>query len=141
MKKWIALVLTLVLSLSLIACGDIVDKQAAVDAFNKANELFNDMADAINENAADFGQDVIDGMNSLADSLEEHKDLLENAEDLTKEQLDDLILHKAKIWLDTGSIFGQCSALFQRVVLACPRSVVEEAMQRLKDAIGTLSIV
>ena len=60
---------------------------------------------------------------------------------LTKEQLDDLILHKAKIWLDTGSMFGQCSALFQRVVLACPRSVVEEAMQRLKDAVGSLSIV
>ena len=60
---------------------------------------------------------------------------------LTKEQLDDLILHKAKIWLDTGSMFGQCSALVQRVVLACPRSVVEEAMQRLKDAVGSLSIV
>lgn len=57
---------------------------------------------------------------------------------LNKEQLDDLILNKARIWLDTGSIFGQCSALFQRVVLACPRSTVEKAMQRLKEAVAEL---
>ena len=58
---------------------------------------------------------------------------------LSKEQLDDLILNKARIWLDTGSIFGQCSALFQRVVLACPRSVVAEAMERLLEAVNSLA--
>ena len=60
---------------------------------------------------------------------------------LNKEQLDELILHKARIWLDTGSMFGQCSALFQRVVLACPRSVVAEAMDRLYEAVSTLAKV
>lgn len=60
---------------------------------------------------------------------------------LNKEQLDDLILHKARIWLDTGSMFGQCSALFQRVVLACPRSVVAEAMDRLYEAVSSLAKV
>ncbi len=60
---------------------------------------------------------------------------------LSKEQLDDLILNKARIWLDTGSIFGEASALFQRVVLACPRSTVEEAMERLKEAVNSLANV
>ena len=60
---------------------------------------------------------------------------------LNKEQLDDLILNKARIWLDTGSIFGQCSALFQRVVLACPRSVVRQAMERLLEAVNALAKV
>ena len=60
---------------------------------------------------------------------------------LSKEQLDDLIMNKARIWLDTGSIFGDCSALFQRVVLACPRSTVEEAMQRLLEAVQSLATV
>ena len=60
---------------------------------------------------------------------------------LTKEQLDDLILHKARLWLDTGSIFGQCAEQFQRVVLACPRSTVEKAMQRLKEAVASLAKV
>jgi cystathionine beta-lyase len=60
---------------------------------------------------------------------------------LNKEQLDDLILNKARIWLDTGSMFGACSALFQRVVLACPRSVVAEAMERLLEAVKSLATV
>ncbi len=54
---------------------------------------------------------------------------------LDKEQLDDLIIHKAGLWLDTGSIFGDCAKLFQRVVLACPRSVVQKAMEQLQAAL------
>ncbi len=54
---------------------------------------------------------------------------------LTKEELDDLIIHKAKLWLDTGSLFGDCAAQFQRVVLACSRSIVVQAMEQLKKAI------
>ncbi len=54
---------------------------------------------------------------------------------LTKEELDDLVIHKANLWLDTGAIFGECAAQFQRVVLACPRATVEQAMENLKKAI------
>ena len=54
---------------------------------------------------------------------------------LTKEALDDLVIHKANLWLDTGAIFGECAAQFQRVVLACPRATVEQAMENLKKAI------
>ena len=52
----------------------------------------------------------------------------------TKEELDDFMINKAKLWLDTGSIFGSAADLFQRLVLACPRSTLEEAMSRLKSA-------
>ena len=55
---------------------------------------------------------------------------------LTKEELDHVIIHKAKLWLDSGAIFGDSAALFQRVVLACPRATVEEAMHRLAKAIN-----
>ena len=54
---------------------------------------------------------------------------------LTKEELDDLVIRKANLWLDTGAIFGECAAQFQRVVLACPRATVEQAMENLKKAI------
>ena len=54
---------------------------------------------------------------------------------LSKEELDDVIIHKAKLWLDSGAIFGEVAALFQRVVLACPRATLEEAMRRLKQAL------
>lgn len=54
---------------------------------------------------------------------------------LSKEALDALIVNKAKLWLDTGSIFGSCAGQFQRVVLACPRATVEKAMQQLEKAL------
>lgn len=55
---------------------------------------------------------------------------------LSKEELDNIIIHKAKLWLDSGAIFGDCAAQFQRVVLACPRATVKDAMERLKMAIS-----
>lgn len=57
---------------------------------------------------------------------------------LSQEALDELIIQKARLWLDTGSLFGQCAAQFQRVVLACSRKVVAEAMDRLKAAVDQL---
>lgn len=57
---------------------------------------------------------------------------------LTKAELDDLIIHKAKLWLDSGSMFGDCGAQFQRMVLACPRATVMDAMDRLSRAINGL---
>ncbi len=55
---------------------------------------------------------------------------------LTKESLDELFIHKAKLLLDSGAIFGKCAEQFQRVVLACPRATVEEAMARLYKAVA-----
>ena len=53
---------------------------------------------------------------------------------ISPEELEHRILDKAKLWLDAGGIFGPETALFERFNLACPRSVVEEVMQRLKQA-------
>ena len=53
---------------------------------------------------------------------------------ISPEELEDRILNKARLWLDAGGIFGQETALFERFNLATQRSVVEEAMSRLKQA-------
>ncbi len=57
---------------------------------------------------------------------------------LPQEDLDNLFLKKARLWLDAGSMFGNCSAQFQRVVLACSRKVIVEALDRLKEAVEQL---
>lgn len=49
------------------------------------------------------------------------------------EALDDLIVHKAKLWLDSGRIFGKTGAGFQRINAACPGSVLAEALDRIKN--------
>ena len=55
---------------------------------------------------------------------------------LTPDELEDLIVNRAKLWLDSGAIFGESGAQFQRVVLACPRATLAEALDRLNRAIN-----
>ncbi len=47
-------------------------------------------------------------------------------------ELDERIIHRARLWLDSGSIFGKAGAGFQRINAACPRSTLREAMERLE---------
>lgn len=54
---------------------------------------------------------------------------------LSGEELDALVIRDAGLWLDTGGIFGACAEKFQRVVLACPRATVKEALERLEAAV------
>lgn len=54
---------------------------------------------------------------------------------LSRNELNDLIVNRAKLWLDAGHIFGGGAEQFQRVVLACPRATLEKALLRLEKAI------
>ena len=54
---------------------------------------------------------------------------------LTVSQLDELIIHRAGLWLDSGAIFGAPGEGFQRVNVACPRSTLREALERLERAL------
>ena len=52
-----------------------------------------------------------------------------------QKELEDLIVDKAHLWLDPGIIFGKETSLFERVNIACPRSIVKQAMEQLYEAI------
>lgn len=53
---------------------------------------------------------------------------------LSVDELEDLIINKAKLWLDSGKIFGDCGRGFQRINIACPRATLTEALERIRDA-------
>lgn len=53
----------------------------------------------------------------------------------TDRQLKDIIINKAGLWLEDGYIFGRGGSGFQRVNVACPRSVLKTALERLKTAL------
>ncbi len=55
---------------------------------------------------------------------------------LPENELEDLIVNKANLWLDSGAIFGKVGEGFERINIACPRSLLEEALYNLKTAIG-----
>ena len=61
MKKLMVLIITMMMGMSLVACGG-ADKQPAIDAFNKTSTSFNEVANIINENPQAYDQDLVDTM-------------------------------------------------------------------------------
>ncbi|MGE5613107.1 MAG: MalY/PatB family protein [Bacillota bacterium] len=53
---------------------------------------------------------------------------------LSDTELERLIVHKAGLWLSRGTIFGKGGKGFQRINIACPRSILEEGLHRLEKA-------
>ena len=56
--------------------------------------------------------------------------------DITAEELEDLIVNRARLWLDSGRIFGEGARGFQRINVACPRAVLEETLTKLEWAVA-----
>lgn len=54
---------------------------------------------------------------------------------LNTDELEELIVKKAGLWLDGGTMFGEEGKGFQRVNAACPRSVLTQALEQLRKAI------
>ena len=50
---------------------------------------------------------------------------------LSTKELEHFITYKAKLWLDSGRIFGSQGEGFQRINVACPRSILKEALDRI----------
>lgn len=57
---------------------------------------------------------------------------------LDNEELQRFLHEEARVAFDDGFVFGRGGDGFQRVNLACPRSIVEEACSRLERAINAL---
>ncbi|GHU61135.1 cystathionine beta-lyase [Clostridia bacterium] len=52
----------------------------------------------------------------------------------TQEELESFIEEKAKLWLDSGTMFGEEGKGFMRLNLACPKVILERAMEQLRKA-------
>lgn len=57
---------------------------------------------------------------------------------LSGSELEELIIKKAKLWLDSGKIFGEAGKGFQRINVACPRKTLTEALTKLERALKSL---
>ena len=51
------------------------------------------------------------------------------------EELEEMIVQRARLWLDGGAMFGESGTGFQRVNVACSRKILEEALERMKGAV------
>ncbi|PBH89688.1 MalY/PatB family protein [Clostridioides difficile] len=55
---------------------------------------------------------------------------------LSDEELESILVQKGKVALNQGNSFGIGGSGYQRINLACPRSMLEEALIRIKNAIN-----
>ena len=54
---------------------------------------------------------------------------------LSEKQREDLIVNNAKLWIDSGAMFGVDGEGFERFNIACPRSYLKQALDSLKKAV------
>jgi cystathionine beta-lyase len=57
---------------------------------------------------------------------------------LSEAELNELIIKKAGLWLDRGTMFGAGGRGFQRINIACPRSVLNKALNNLEAAVNLI---
>ena len=57
---------------------------------------------------------------------------------LSTEALSNLFVNKARLALNEGTTFGKEGAGFMRMNVGCPRSVLKEALDRLRVAVAAL---
>ena len=55
---------------------------------------------------------------------------------LTNDELETMVVDKMKLWFDGGIMFGEEGIGFQRMNIACPRAVIEKAMNQMKNGLG-----
>ena len=54
---------------------------------------------------------------------------------MSEEQREEFLLHRAHLWLDSGAMFGPAGEGFERLNIACPRPVLERALEQLAQAL------
>lgn len=57
---------------------------------------------------------------------------------LCNQDLNNLIVYKANLWLDGGYLFGKETTQFERINIACPRATLEKALKQLEAAVNSL---
>ncbi len=53
---------------------------------------------------------------------------------LSEKEKEDLVIHKARLWLDKGTMFGEPGVGFERINIACPRAILQQALEKLEAA-------
>lgn len=54
---------------------------------------------------------------------------------ISDKELNDLLIEHARLWLDSGTMFGKEGKGFQRINIACPRAYLRQALNQLKNAL------
>ena len=111
---------------------------AAKAAYEKGDEWYYAMMDYVKANVRyvkEFTKKHLKGVNLIKSEGTYLLWLDFRKTGISPKELDRLITYDAKLWLDSGEIFGKTGEGFQRINVAAPKAVIEECMERLKKII------
>lgn len=117
--------------------GNIFGAVAAEAAYTRGDEWLKEMLDYVQGNVDfldDFLQKNIPQIRMIRPEATYMAWLDCRGLGLDDAGLKDFIIKKARLGLNDGPTFGSGGSGYQRINLACPRSIVEDAAQRLKEA-------
>lgn len=117
--------------------GNIFGAVAAEAAYTRGDEWLKEMLDYVQGNVDfldDFLQNNIPQIRMIRPEATYMAWLDCRGLGLDDAGLKDFIIKKARLGLNDGPTFGSGGSGYQRINLACPRSIVEDAAQRLKEA-------
>ena len=104
-------------------------------AYGKGEEWYQAMCAYVKDNIAFTKQYVVEHLSgvTMIDSEGTYLVWLDfRGTGLSAHELDRRIIYEAKLWLDSGKIFGDSGSGFQRINVACPRSVLKEGLDRIR---------
>ncbi|MGP2527350.1 MalY/PatB family protein [Acidaminococcus sp. LBK-2] len=120
--------------------GSIMGQVAVKSCYTKGDEWVKELVEYIAGNIA-WVRDFVKENFSKATFVEPEGTYLVwidfSGYGLSDDELEHLVTDEAKLWLDSGKIFGPATAQFERFNMACPRSTVEKAFQQLKAAFAS----
>ena len=111
---------------------------ATQTAYEKGDEWYESMLKYVWENIAYVKKYVKDNMPGVNVIDGEGTYLLWldfRGTGIDADELDRRIIYDAKLWLDSGKIFGKTGTGFQRINVAAPRKTIEECMERIKKVL------
>lgn len=112
--------------------------EALIAAYNEGEEWLNELISYLYGNYL-FAKDFIEReMPQLKVTELEGTYLLWvdfRALGLTSEVIEKMLLDKAKVWLNAGTMYGEAGEGFMRINLACPRSVLSKGLYQIKKAL------
>ena len=112
--------------------------EATKAAYEKGETWYNTMIKYVSENI-EFAKDYVKNNLNGVDMIDLEGTYLIWLDfrklGLSVDELDNRIINKAKLWLDSGKIFGKVGQGFQRINVACPRSILKEALERIRKEV------
>ena len=111
---------------------------AATAAYSQGGKWFDQVKEYIEKNQAFATQYIAQKLPEVRVIQSEGTYLLWldfSAYGIEDRELDDLIVNKAKVWLDRGTMFGPEGDKYQRINIATPQPLLREAIDRIAGAL------